>query len=318
VRDTIWVVGVILLLAVTPGVSVFAAEEAAAKNGVRFGETVTHGWEAGVEVTATGGPCRGLFATVPVPTDWPEQSVRIVNEDVSDAVRRVRYRTLDGGVKQMLVSIPLLNARASARALLRFEITRAKILPPADTSIFVTPKKISRNLRSYINYSPFIETRNSSIREKAKELIGESEQAWEQVEAIYDWVRDNVKIEDGQLKGALSAIREGQGSREDAVSLFIALCRAAKIPARTVWVPDHSYAEFYLEDQDRQGYWFPCQIVGKREFGQISETRPIMQKGDSIRVPEKKKPQRFVAEFLRGAGGGGRPTVVFTRRLIRE
>ena len=45
-------------------------------------------------VTAEGGPCTDLYATLPVPDEWPEQKVRIVAEDVSPGVRNLRYRTL--------------------------------------------------------------------------------------------------------------------------------------------------------------------------------------------------------------------------------
>ena len=45
------------------------------------------------------------FAEYPVPADWPEQKVQIVQEDVSPDVRGLRYRTLPGGVKQMIVEI---------------------------------------------------------------------------------------------------------------------------------------------------------------------------------------------------------------------
>jgi hypothetical protein len=50
----------------------------------------------------------------------------------------------------------------------------------------------------------------------------------------------------------------------------------------------------------------------------MSDHRPILQKGDHIRVPdEHKDPQRFVAEFLTGQGGrGGRPQVEFVRKLL--
>ena len=40
---------------------------------------------------------------------------------------------------------------------------------------------------------------------------------------------------------------------DDLVGLFVAMCRSLKIPARMVWVPDYSYAEFYLEDAEGKG-----------------------------------------------------------------
>ncbi len=96
------------------------------------------------------------------------------------------------------------------------------------------------------------------------------------------------------------------------------MCRASGIPARTVWVPDHCYPEFYLVDGEGKGHWFPCQAAGTRAFGEMPEQRPILQKGDNFRVPEKKRPQRYVAEFLSGTTiqGGGKPKVRWVRELL--
>ena len=180
-----------------------------------------------------------------------------------------------------------------------FEVTRRAILPPSDTSQYVVPVKMSRDVRRYLGTSPFIETRHPQIRSSAKEATEGKENAWEKVEAIYDWVREHVEYKDGALKGALAALRDGNGDCEELSSLFIAMCRVSGIPARTVWLPGHCYPEFYLEDKEGHGRWFPCQAAGTRDFGGMSEFRPILQKGDNFRVPEQKEPQRYVAELLK-------------------
>jgi hypothetical protein len=274
-----------------------------------------HRWKVGMEVEAIGGPCQNLYGTVPVPTDWPGQIVRIVDEDVSPAVRSVRYRTLDGGAKQMLITIPRLRAGDRAHALVTFEIERDQVAAPDDPEQFRQPRKLSRDIRKYLAASPYIEVRHPEIRNLAKEVYDENLPAWKRVEAIYDHVRDTVEYRNGKLKGALAALKDGSGDCEELSSLFIALCRANDIPARTVWVPDHCYPEFYLEDQDGEGQWFPCQAAGTRSFGTMPDLRPILQKGDNFKVPEKKERQRYVAEFLTGAAtrGGGRPKVHFIR-----
>jgi len=40
-----------------------------------------------------------------------------------------------------------------------------------------------------------------------------------------------------------------------------------------------------------------------------------LQKGDNIRVPERKEPYRFVPEFFTGKKALGKPQVEFVRRL---
>src|SRR5262249_50253135 len=95
-------------------------------------------------------------------------------------------------------------------------------------------------------------------------------------------------------------------------SLFVAMCRVQKIPARTVFVTDHCYAEFYLEDDEGQGHWFPCQPAGSRAFGGIDDVQPILQKGDNFKNPEKPKERlRYVTEYFNPASKGGKPRVTF-------
>lgn len=289
-------------------------------DGIRFGESRTRRYQVGVILTATGGPCRGLFATVPVPTDWPEQDVRIVDEDITPEVRDVAYRSLSGGVKQMLVDIPRLNRGVEARALVTFEVHRRQILPPDEPSQWTLPQRISRDLRPFLGPSPYIESRHSRIRALARELFNESEATdWQRVESVYDYVREAVQYREGPLKGAVQALNDGYGDCEELTSLFIAICRAAGVPARTVWIPGHCYPEFYLVDNNGAGRWFPCQVAGDRAFGEMTEDRPVLQKGDNFRVPEKPRDrQRYVAEFLRGLPGqpGARPRVKFVRELL--
>lgn len=280
---------------------------------VRFVKPEVQRWQVGAIITAQGGPCAQIFATVPVPTDWPEQKVKVVDEDIS-SYAQISYRVLDNGVKQMLIKIPSLPTNATAKVLVTFEVERSHIEAPDDTSVFVIPKRLPKEISKFLAASPFIETRHPEIVKVAKEAIADKETAWEQVEAIYDWVRDHVEYRNGNLKGALAALRDKTGDCEEMTSLFIAMCRVNKIPARTVWVPDHCYPEFYLVDDEGQGHWIPCQAAGTRDFGNIPESRPVLQKGDNFSVPEKKGEQRYVAEFLTGKSGGGQPACEFIRK----
>ncbi len=291
-------------------------DEPLSDRGIRLDKQLVQRWQVGVKITA-GGPCGGIIASVPVPIDWPEQKVTIVDEDTSPEVARIGYRDLNGGVRQMLVQIPQLPAGRTAQALVTLEITRSSILGPEDTSIFVIPKRPTAETRRWLAPSPYIESRNADIRKLARELVEGKETAWEQVEAMYDWVREHVEYKDGKLKGALAALRDKTGDCEELTSLFIALCRANRIPARTVWIPGHCYPEFYLEDDQGQGHWFPCQAAGTRAFGSMPEHRPILQKGDNFVIPETRKTQRYVAEFLQTQTVGGQPPEVeFIRKLL--
>ncbi len=67
------------------------------------------------------------------------------------------------------------------------------------------------------------------------------------------------------------------------------------------------FLTFYLQDAPGRGYWFPCQLAGGREFGQINDHRPILMRGDNFKVPEKPTAQRYVAEHLKVTQDAGRP-----------
>jgi hypothetical protein len=283
--------------------------------GAKLGEAVTQEYRVGVIVSADSGECKGILATNSVPIDWPEQRVKISQEEVSPLARSVEYDMVGTAVKQMVINIPYIPPAEQCKVLVTFEVTRHSILPPDNTAIFNIPKKLDKETRTYLAASPFIETQNPKFKSVAREAMAGKSTAWEKVEALYDWTREKIQYKEIPAKGAVKAMREGEGNHEDISGVFIALCRVSDIPARTVWIPRYCYPEFYLEDDAGKGYWFPCQPVGVKSFGGISEHRPILQKGDNFRVPDRpKEKQRFVSEFL--SGQGGKPTVKFIRELV--
>lgn len=284
--------------------------------GVSFGDPIVQRWKVGAIVQASGGPVMGLFIAIPVPADWPEQQVRLVDEDISRNVRSTTYRVLDDGVKQMVLNIPRVNPGEEVRALLTFEVSTHSVIAPEDTSILEATRRPPRKIRRYLGTSPFINSRHNSIRSLARDLEDENATAWEQVEIYYDWVRENIEQQNVEMKGAVQAIRDKSGDGEDLINAFVALCRAQNIPARMIWVQGHQYAEFYLADDEGEGHWFPCQLIGNREFGSMSDVRVVLQKGDNIRVPEKDENSRYVPELVKGKRSAGAPRVQFVRELL--
>ena len=286
-----------------------------ASGGPRLGDTRLQRFRVGMIVVAAGGSLRDVYATMPVPGEWPEQQVRVVEEDVSPDVRSLRYRTLPTGVSQMIVEIPSLRSGAKAQAIVTFELTRAAILPPENTTGLLVPAKPDRDLRIFLGPSPFIESRHPKIKQLAKTST-EGLEGWAKVEKIYDTVRETVEYRNGDLKGAARALADGWGDCEELTCLFIAMCRSEGIPARTVWVEGHCYPEFHLEDADGKGHWFPCQAAGTRAFGEMPDQLPILQKGDNFRDSDRPgKPLRYMSEFIRGSAvnGAGAPQVEWIR-----
>ena len=287
---------------------------ATARNGTA--KTHVHRYLVGMTVGASAGDCQQIVSAIPVPGDWPEQEVSIVDEDFSHHIQSVQYGKDNNGIDVIQVSVPYLAQGESAKVLVTYEVTRRLPVPPHDTTSLHKPTKVPRMVRSYLGHSPLIEVRNGKIRRLSKAIAWSDDEAWQGVQSIYDTVRDKVTFQNGPLRGAARALQKGTGNHEDITSLFIALCRIKGVPARTVWVPDQCYAEFYLEDSDGHGQWFVCQLTGNADFGTTNHTGPVLQKGDNFKVRNRRKPVRFVPETLSGAGQG-QPNVNFIRQLQR-
>jgi len=305
-----------VLLTIGLSASAWGQFKGADAKGPKLGESQTLHWQAGMIVTARSGPCRGIVATAPIPIDWPEQQTRIVEEDFCPQAK-VSYRTVERTVKQMVVQLPFLPIGAQCRAVVTVEVTRHAQLRPENTDVFVLPdkRKLPRDVRPYLGSSPEIESTSSRIESVAEQFDLDEGKAWDQIEAIYDWVRENVEHRQTHQGGALAALEQGNGDHEDLTSLFIAVCRACDVPARTVWVPQHCYPEFYLEDEQGDGHWFPCQAAGVRAFGEMPDHRPILEKGDNFRSQtNRRERKRYLPETLQGKGG--RPGVRFVRKLV--
>lgn len=302
----------VLALAASPALAQFGKQ---ATKGASLGEAKATQYQAGMRIKAGGNsPCKGLNGTLPVPVEWPEQTVKIIKEDISPGAQ-VTYRAIEGAVQQMVISVPFLPAGEEATVVVTYEIKRHAMLAPEKPTLFILPEKLSTEERLLLAPSIGIECRSTKIRTLAKDLIKDKGNAWEKVEALYDYSRNNVELKQSPFKGAMEALKDKDGDVEDIAALFIALCRAVNIPARTVWVPGTCYAEFMLADDEGKHHWLPCLMSGERSFGAMKEPWPILQKGDNFRVPENPKSMvRFVPEQL--TGKGGKPIVKFIREVV--
>ena len=285
-----------------------------------LGDSRIQRWRAGVTVKAVGGPCRGIVVTIPVPVDWPEQKVVISDEDVTTQARVNQGKNVKA-VPQMVINIRTLPSGQEARAILTYEVTRSTQVPPSNPEDYHIPedKDVPRDLRIYLAPSlPHINSRDRRIRQLGDTLGTDAACDWERVEAIFDYVRDKIEFtKKSSMKGGIEALEDKTGNHEDMCFAFIAICRAAGIPARTVWVQNHCYPEFYLVDKEGVGRWFPCQVAGPREFGGISDTRPIFQKGDLFRDPrDRNKTYPLLPETM--IGKGGTPRKKFIREMLPD
>lgn len=132
----------------------------------------------------------------------------------------------------------------------------------------------------------------------AHHLVAKATSPYESLRAIYDWIGQNLKVSEQASgdKGALWALRTKLGDCSEFASLFIALSRAAGIPARTikglVYKPDnketdsnlHAWAEAYISAVG----WVPFDPSWGRGgetsddyFGAITPDYIVIFRGDS-------------------------------------
>ncbi len=265
---------------------------------VSYGETETSRWKIGMQLESPV-TCSRVIATFPIPMEWPEQNVRLSGQSVDRLVQAWKSRDLLGGARQIVLQIPRITAGQTAEVVFEFEIERRHILAPEETDDLQIPSRTPRELRRYMGNSPYIDASHVRLRNASKEIAEmEADNDWQRVEQIYDFVRDQVTYTEGPIRSASEALRDGEGDCEELTSLFVALCRNARIPARMVWIPGHCYPEFYLHDPEGNGHWFPCQAAGTRQFGRMEEDRPVLQKGDRFKTPESRAPMRYVSEYF--------------------
>ena len=262
------------------------------------------------------------LVTTVFPADWPEQKVEVVEVAIPPAFQH-GFRDLPGGNKQLLLQAAFLPARSTLEATIKVRVEKSHTVGPTETDQFVRPKRPGRDLKNFLGNSPFIETTSTEVKKIVREIDAkEPETEWKRVEMMYDWVRDNIVYTRGDLKSVKQAIKDKTGDCEEMTSTFVALCRAADVPARCVWIPNHCYPEFYLEDSEGNGYWFPCQAAGTRNFGSMPEYLPILQKGDRFKVPEDKDLLRYLNDFVKSQErypqGAAKPKAEFIRKLLGD
>ena len=93
------------------------------------------------------------------------------------------------------------------------------------------------NIKPFLQASEKIESNHPEIIAVTNKINANAGNDVDKVKNISDFVNAHMKYNlnaPGSNQGALSALRSGEGVCEDFAALFVALCRAADIPARPV------------------------------------------------------------------------------------
>jgi hypothetical protein len=297
-----------------------------------LGNSITQIWRAGI-IIEPGVALENVQIGVPVPMNWPEQRIISINEGRMDAqlASRIEYYIHPAGAKEMRLHLPRIAPTQPLEIVVEFEVQNFELLPPDNPSRYVIPRQVPPYIRQFLQPSPYIESNNPIFARMFAEITRDRNTDWDRVEALYSFVRNNVRYNDDgwrfDVQGALSLVRQPQGEWtadcKDMTCLFIALCRAGGIPARVVRVPRHCYAEFYLQlgpdalppnfprGAIPPGFWFPVQVAGDYAFGGIPEQRVILQKGDSFPDHRSNNPRArtiWLREYFMGTRVPGSPS----------
>jgi hypothetical protein len=277
-----------------------------------------------IRISAVEAAVTNVIATGPIPMDWPEQTVRLLSEKISPGAKCTES-VLKGQASLIRFQVAKIPQGGSASVERLYEITRYRTKFAMSGEGLKVPKRVPAELKDQVaGEPPGIELHDSKMVSLAKMLRGtDGETApGETIKGIWNWTRDNVKFENGNFRGALYAVENRCGDCEEMSALFVGLCRLSGIPARTVWVESqqtgHDYPEFYLVDAKGKGHWIPAQVVGPPWFGEMTEYRPIFQKGDRFYDPLQKTFVRYVPHTVKGDDAKVPPKVEFTHEVIAD
>jgi len=265
----------------------------------------------GIQIQGKGN-ARGIFATTAAPIEHPEQQIEDVSIETDGCTAKIRQLSPEAG--QLFIGAQSIAGGQTISAAAHFRITLRKEYQGYRQEQFPMEQEFPKEFRKLYMYdSPGIQTRQRVVKDLAAEIAGQIDHPWNKAKAFHEWVWTNVKAKRGYYTSVIEALRDRVGDCEERAAVFVALCRVSGIPARLVWVPNHNWAEFCLRDDDGKPHWIPSHTSAYSWFGWTGVHELVLQKGDSISVPEKRKPLRLMADWMQWQGA--RPTARYYGEL---
>ena len=269
----------------------------------------------GIEMEGVGNTFQ-VKATTPVPVACPEQ--KIDEEEVVTQGCEAQVRQVAPYARQLCLYVPQIVPGQKIVAVARFKLTlykqfhgyRRGQFPEEQAS---PPAQVRRD---YLGESPGIQTRSKEVVQLLGQLQEGTEHPWDLAQRFASWILKNIQPQIGAYTGVQTALQTRRGDCQEMAGIFIALCRAAGIPARLVWVPDHNWSEFYLTDNQGQGHWLPVHTGCYFWFGWTGAHELVIQKGDRIQVPEKKRLYRLLEDWAQWSGR--KPRIRYTAELTPQ
>ncbi len=259
---------------------------------------------------------------LPCPRSWPEQTVHAIKAshgakrlpDITDSMNIARFEIRDDlpGEGQALTAT--LEHQITARAI---QVDGKALMRSAFRAF-----RQDREFRKYTRPEAKMEITEKDIASKAEKLRGKRRPAASIARDTYDWILGRTSYRDLQgFRGAKFCLSEGVGNCGDYTALFVALCRAAGVPARPVigiWA-------------DRRNGWLPSgesipvdpsvgdQNARNRDyfFGSLDNRRVVLGKTYDVRLKQKLPRDRQISYlqagvwWYRSKGGRRQPRASF-------
>ena len=164
----------------------------------------------------------------------------------------------------------------------------------------------SEDLQRWLSPSELIDSDNPALIAQAERLTVDSDGAIEKARSIQRFVIGHLEFRiyrDHFRYKASDTYEMGYGTCVNHARLFVALCRATNVPARTVWgiiynngVYDyhHEWAEFLDDD----GYWHPLDFTFTTSFD-LSDIRylDLIYSSEENPLYERSRSERYSADM---------------------
>jgi hypothetical protein len=280
-------------------------------DGVGYLEPRSYDLDVGIELEGTGSAV-DIISTTTAPLAYPEQTIESVHIETSGC--EAQLRELAPGAGQLVLRAEGIESGQVVKAVAHYRLKLFKQYWGYKREQFPEKQELPADVRrAYLQDSPGIQTRVKAVRELAAQLVRSARHPWDRAQIFADWVPKNIQPQLGSYTSVSTALETRRGDCEEMAGVFVALCRALSIPARLVWIPNHTWAEFYLVDDKQQGHWIPAHTACYSWFGWNGVHELVLQKGDRVQVPERHRQLRLLEDWARWSGS--RPQVRYTGEL---
>lgn len=257
------------------------------------------------------GDGSNLTATTVAPVQYPEQKILDVKIQTSGC--SAQLVALNQSAGQLVLSADSINAGQTVSALAKYKIRIFKSHFGFEKQLFPAEQNSKEVPKEFLKSSPGIKCSSAMVREIARKTAGELTHPWDKAQKFYQWVWENIQGIPGKYTSVEEAISKGRGDCEERACTFIALCRNAGIPARQVWVPSHVWAEIALHDEAGKWHWLPIHTAAYNWFGYTGAHELVLQKGDRVRLPQRKRTVRLIDDWYQL--NGARPKLEFVSTI---